>query len=130
MTATISFYTLGCRANQAETDMMREAAEKKGYTVVPHWEKADIKVINSCTVTGLADKKSKNAIKQAVNNKKQKVFVTGCLAVTDKAAVEGIKGIDLIFDNVGKAGFADLLPAPGARVAHGPRPNLCGYGQI
>ncbi len=121
---TISFFTLGCRANQAETDSMKETAEAKGYKVVSYKEKADIRVINSCTVTALADKKSRAAIKQAVKKKGQKVFVTGCLAVTDKSGIEGIKGIDIIFSNEEKLRFSSMLPATGCSIEPDLRSNI------
>jgi len=60
---TISFYTLGCRANQAETEKMKDEAIAKGYSIVSHKENADIQVINTCTVTSVADKKSFSAVK-------------------------------------------------------------------
>lgn len=53
-----AFYTLGCKVNQYESQAMGEFLRKNGFETVPHTEKADIYIINSCTVTGTGDKKA------------------------------------------------------------------------
>jgi threonylcarbamoyladenosine tRNA methylthiotransferase MtaB len=84
--AKIAFYTLGCRANQYETDVMMRDAAKLGFKVVPYRSKADIYVINSCTVTNLADRKSRHMIRHAKKiNPAAKVIATGCF--TEKGNV-------------------------------------------
>ena len=54
-----AFYTLGCKVNQYDSDAMAEILEKEGYTLVDFHEKADVYIINTCTVTAVADKKSR-----------------------------------------------------------------------
>ncbi len=105
----VAFITLGCRANQAETDAMRRTAVEKGYLIAGKNEKADISVINTCTVTALADKKSRQAIRNSIK-KSGKVFVTGCMADTDIEQLKAITGIDKIFVNAEKKHFDRFLP--------------------
>ena len=60
-----AFHTLGCKVNQYETQAMEELLLAKGHTLVPFEEKADVYIINSCTVTAVSDKKSRQAVRQA-----------------------------------------------------------------
>jgi len=97
---SIAFYTLGCKSNQYETDRMAKIAISLGLELVPYPAKADIYVINTCTVTGNADKKSRNYIRHAKKlNPDAKVIVTGCY-------VEGgsfnLKEADVILRNKDK----------------------------
>ena len=61
----VAYETLGCKVNQYETEAMRELMEQAGYETVDFSEKADIFLINTCTVTAIADKKSRQAISRA-----------------------------------------------------------------
>jgi threonylcarbamoyladenosine tRNA methylthiotransferase MtaB len=74
----VSFYTLGCKVNAYDSSFMQELFLKNGYTVVDFGEPADITVINTCTVTSVADKKSRAAIRRAART--GKVIVTGCMS--------------------------------------------------
>ncbi len=107
---TISFITLGCRANQAETELMKDIAEKKGFSIIGPKEKADIIVINTCTVTSLADRKSRATIRASIRRKAKKIIVTGCLADTDIDEIKQINGVDVILTNKEKASFNKHLP--------------------
>lgn len=93
----VAFFTLGCKVNQYETDVMRSAFEAKGYTTVSDDENADIYIINSCTVTSVADKKSRQKLRHFKrNNPNSIVVLTGCFAqVYADKAVE-IKEADII----------------------------------
>ena len=83
----IAFYTLGCRSNQYENDAMKKICAAAGFNIVPFEEQADIYVINTCTVTGNADKKSRNAIRMAKKrNRDSTVIATGCY-VEQKASI-------------------------------------------
>ncbi|MBN2480894.1 MAG: tRNA (N(6)-L-threonylcarbamoyladenosine(37)-C(2))-methylthiotransferase MtaB [Bacteroidales bacterium] len=110
MRRRIAFKTLGCRLNQFETDSVATDFHAAGYEIVGFNEKADIYVINTCTVTGQGDHKSKSAINQALRNKPGSlVVVTGCMAESRKDELEALDGIDFLVDNKRKGGIFDLV---------------------
>ncbi|MBP3816596.1 MAG: tRNA (N(6)-L-threonylcarbamoyladenosine(37)-C(2))-methylthiotransferase MtaB [Firmicutes bacterium] len=93
----VSFYTLGCKVNQYETEAMREKFQKAGYDVVGDDAPADIYIINTCTVTNLADRKSRQFIRRAKReNPEAMIAVTGCYAQIDPEKVAEIPGVDII----------------------------------
>ncbi len=107
---TVAFHTLGCKLNQAETDALRTAFRQKGWKVIPFREKADVCVINSCTVTNQADRKTRSAIYQAIKASPEgKVVVVGCLPQVDADHVSRIHGVDLILGNRDKYRIFDYL---------------------
>ncbi len=81
---TVAFHTLGCKVNQYDSQAMLELFEQAGYTPVDFSGKADVYVVNTCTVTGTGDKKSLNAVRRALRqNPAAEVVVAGCLAQRD-----------------------------------------------
>lgn len=93
----VSFYTLGCKVNQYETEAMREKFQKAGYDVEGDDAPADIYIINTCTVTNLADRKSRQFIRRAKReNPEAMIAVTGCYAQIDPEKVAEIPGVDII----------------------------------
>ena len=89
MTKKVAFYTLGCKVNQYETNAIAQKFIEKGYTKVEFNAKADIYIINTCTVTSMADKKSRQIIRQAkTHNPKAIVVATGCYAQVSKEELE------------------------------------------
>lgn len=93
----VAFYTLGCKVNQYETEAMSELFEKEGYEVVDFNDRADVYVINTCTVTGLSDRKSRQIIRRARSkNGDSIVAVVGCYSQTAPEEVESIPGVNLI----------------------------------
>ena len=85
---TAAFYTLGCKVNQYESESMAEQLMKNGYTIVNHTEKADVFIVNSCTVTASGDQKTRQAVRRfKKNNPDACVVLTGCMpqAYPDKA---------------------------------------------
>lgn len=94
---TIKFHTLGCKANQYDTQSIRERFLERGFKENHNNDKADIYVVNTCTVTAIADQKSRGIIRRCINeNPKAKVIVTGCLVRKDSAALARIKGVSFI----------------------------------
>ncbi len=78
---TVAFYTLGCKVNQYDTQAMLEKFLEAGYEVVPFEEKADVYVINTCTVTGVGDKKSLQMLRRVQRlNPNAETVLAGCLA--------------------------------------------------
>ncbi len=92
----IKFFTLGCKANQYDTQSIRERFLSKGFTDVDKG-KPDYFLINTCTVTSGADQKSRNIIRKCIRaNPKAKVIVTGCLVEKDRKELADIRGVGLI----------------------------------
>ena len=74
-----AFLTLGCKVNQYETDAMEEILEKTGYEIVSFKETADVYIINTCSVTNMADRKSRQMIHRAKKNNPDAIIVAaGC----------------------------------------------------
>ena len=77
----IAFHTLGCKVNQYETEAMKEAFVSRGATIVGEDESADVYIVNTCTVTNIADRKSRQYIRRMKGvNPEAYVVVTGCYA--------------------------------------------------
>lgn len=93
----VSFYTLGCKVNQYETQSMREQFSSAGYEIAEEGERADVCVINTCSVTNVADRKSRQYIRRMKNlNPEAVIAVTGCYAQTDPEAVAALEGVNII----------------------------------
>lgn len=94
---TVSFYTLGCKLNYAETSSIGRMFEEAGYGEVGFHEGADICVINTCSVTDFADKKCRKTVRQALRNNPQAlVIVIGCYAQLKPEEISSIPGVDLV----------------------------------
>ena len=107
---TAAFLTMGCKVNQYDTDSMHETMHRNGYTIVDANEIADVYVVNTCTVTNVADQKARKSIRRIVRqNPKAKVLVTGCYAESDRKTVEKIPGVTFVFGNREKADFQGYL---------------------
>ena len=77
----VALHNLGCKVNAYETEAMQQILEEKGYEIVPFAPGADIYIINTCTVTAVSDKKSRNAIRRVRRlNPNAVVGVCGCYA--------------------------------------------------
>ena len=97
MEKTVAFYTLGCKVNQYETNAMEQQFIKSGYKIVNNIEKADIYVINTCTVTNMAERKSRQMLRRVKElNKSAILVVCGCYAQVAKKELEEISEIDII----------------------------------
>ena len=79
---TVAFCTLGCKVNQYETNAMMQKMIEAGYEVVDFETKADIYIINTCTVTNMADKKSRQIIRQAKAHNPDAIVVATRLLCT------------------------------------------------
>lgn len=108
-----SFYTLGCRLNQAETALIASRFQQDGYRVVDFGEHADICVINSCTVTEQADAKCRQIVRQVLRqNPDTFVAVVGCYAQIGTETLQKIDGIDLIVGTQDKLNVLDYIAEP------------------
>ena len=94
---TVAFYTLGCKLNFAETSEIGRSLEKDGYTRVRFGQDADVSVIHTCSVTGQADRKTRQAIKKAVKSSPGGIIVAmGCYAQLRPGEMAGLEGVDLV----------------------------------
>ena len=105
----VAFYTLGCKVNQYETEAMEEMFRKRGYEVVDFEERADIYIINTCTVTNLGDRKSRQFIRRAKKlNENSIVAAVGCYSQIAPDEVESIDGVDIVIGTTDKEKIVDL----------------------
>jgi len=119
---TAAFTTLGCKVNQYETQKILESFEEAGFQVVPFDAPADVYVVNSCSVTSIAESKSRYTIRKAARtNPAAKVVVTGCAAQMSHNKGEEVPGADVVVPNPVKLQalryLLDAFPEFGQRVA-------------
>lgn len=94
----IAFLTLGCKLNYAETSTYERGFKAAGLEVVPWSDKADIYLVNTCSVTAMSDSKSRNLIRKVHRvNPEAAVIVTGCSAQLRRAEIEAIEGVTRVF---------------------------------
>lgn len=94
----IAFLTLGCKLNYAETSTYERGFKAAGLEVVPWSEKADIYLVNTCSVTAVSDRKSRNLVRRVHRmNPEALVVVTGCSAELRRAEIKAIEGVSRVF---------------------------------
>src|SRR5665647_1369626 len=107
---TVAFRTIGCKLNQCETAQMQETLLADGYRLVDWDGTADIRVVNTCTVTAKSDRTCRHEIRLAKRlDPECAVVVTGCYAQIDPEAVAAIPGVDLVLGNLDKLRLAEHL---------------------
>ncbi len=105
----IAFYTLGCKVNQYETQALEQLFTQRGHTLVPFEEAADVYIINTCTVTAVSDKKSRQVIRRARKEAPDAVIaVCGCYPQTHPEDMEALS-IDLVSGTGDRVGFVELV---------------------
>ncbi len=103
-----ALHNLGCKVNAYETEAMQELLEKNGYEIVPFGKGADIYIINTCTVTNIADRKSRQMLHRARKmNPDAVVVAAGCYVQTEKKPLDG--GIDIVVGNNRKKDIVQIL---------------------
>ncbi len=106
----IAFTTLGCKVNQFETQALELMAGERGHQVVPFTEDAQVYVINTCSVTAVSDKKSRQLIRKTVRAHKGAVIgVCGCYSQANPEQALSIDGVDVVSGTADKKGFFDML---------------------
>lgn len=106
----VAFHTLGCKVNHYETEAMREAFVSRGAISVGEEEPADAYIINTCTVTNIADRKSRQFIRRVKRvNPDALIVVTGCYAQVEPEEVAAMSEVDLVVGNGQKAKICDLV---------------------
>ncbi len=107
---TVAFMTLGCKVNQYETEAMMELFESRGYEVVKNVERANVYVINTCTVTSLGDKKSRQFIRRVKRlNDEAIIGVVGCYSQVSPEEVEKIDGVNVIIGTSNRKQIVDVV---------------------
>lgn len=108
----VAFITLGCKVNTYETEGMKRIFEKDGFEVVEPESVADVYIINTCTVTHLSDRKSRQMIRRARRMNPQAVIAAvGCYAQVAPQEVSAIEGVNLVIGNNHKNEILDLVKA-------------------
>lgn len=106
----VALHNLGCKVNAYETESMRRILEEAGYEIVPFEEQADVYVINTCSVTNMADRKSRQMIHRArKRNPGSVVVAAGCYVQTAEEHVREDGAADILIGNNKKHELADLL---------------------
>lgn len=107
---TVALHNLGCKVNSYEIEVMQQNFEKSGYKIVPFDTKADIYIVNTCTVTNIADRKSRQMLHRAKKmNPDALVVATGCYVQTDRAGAEADESIDLCVGNNRKSEIVAIV---------------------
>ena len=108
----VALYNLGCKVNSYEMEVMRQMFREKGYRIVSFDEKADIYIVNTCTVTNIADRKSRQMLHRARQlNPDAVVVAVGCYVQTGREAVEKDPAVDLAVGNNRKKDIVAILEA-------------------
>ena len=108
----VALHNLGCKVNSYELDVIGQKLEEKGYIIVPFDETADIYIINTCTVTNMADRKSRQMLHQAKKRNPEAIVVAvGCYVQTGMEQVLLDAGIDLAVGNNKKKDLVEILEA-------------------
>ena len=106
----VAFITLGCKVNQYETNAMMQEFLQKGYKIVESSKKADIYIVNTCTVTNMSDRKSRQMLRRVKElNKEAIVVACGCYVQVAKEEVQKIEEIDLLFGNNEKKNIVESI---------------------
>ena len=106
----VAFHTLGCKVNHYETEAMREAFVSRGAVSVGEEDPADVYIINTCTVTNIADRKSRQYIRRVKRiNPDALIVVTGCYAQVEPEEVASMPEVDMVVGNGQKSKICGLV---------------------
>jgi len=107
---TVAFHTLGCKVNTYETEAMQQLMESAGYRCVEFGERADVYIVNTCSVTNIADRKSRQMLHRARKmNEDAIVVAAGCYVESAKNKIDEDLGIDIIVGNNNKNDIVNII---------------------
>lgn len=107
---SVALHNLGCKVNSYETEVMQQKLVEKGYFIVPFDTKADIYIVNTCTVTNIADRKSRQMLHRAKQlNPEAVVVAVGCYVQTGQESLMKDNSVDLCIGNNRKRDIAEIL---------------------
>ena len=110
MKKTVALHNLGCKVNAYELEAIQQLLENRGYEIVPFAPGADVYIINTCTVTNIADRKSRQMLHKAKKMNPDAVVVAcGCYVQAAGEKLEEDTAIDLIIGNNKKKDLVDIL---------------------
>ncbi len=105
-----AFHTLGCKVNQCDTQAMMESFLRAGHEIVSFDAEADCYIINTCTVTAMSDRKSRQMVARAhAKNPSAVIVVAGCLAQSDAEAALALPGVQLVIGNAERGRIVELV---------------------
>lgn len=105
-----AYYTLGCKVNQYDTQVMRDRLEGAGYQTVPFNEDADVYIVNTCTVTQISDRKSRQMISRAKRNCPESILVVcGCFSQVAPKAAAMLEGVDIVLGTSNRKDILDYI---------------------
>ena len=108
--SSVAFVTLGCKVNQFETEVMEGLFKEAGYEILPHEAKADIYVINTCSVTSLGDKKSRQLIRRVQRQNPEAIIaVTGCYAQIAPEQIKAIEGVRVVLGTANRSRIVEYV---------------------
>lgn len=109
---SVALHNLGCKVNSYELDVMQQYLQNEGYKIVNFNQKADIYIINTCTVTNIADRKSRQMLHRAKKQNPDAIVVAvGCYVQTNEAEIEKDDCIDLAIGNNRKNELVEIIEA-------------------
>lgn len=109
---SVALHNLGCKVNSYELDYMQQVLQEKGYKIVPFDEAADVYIVNTCTVTNIADRKSRQMLHRAKKRNPNAVVVAvGCYVQTGVESLEKDNSVDLAIGNNRKKELVEILEA-------------------
>lgn len=130
MSPRVAFYTLGCKVNQYDTQAVADRFRAAGFEVVDFDGPADVYVINTCTVTSLGDKKSRQALRRAKRqNPGAAVVAMGCYAQTSPGEVAAIPGVDLVVGTADRGRLPELVAEHWQKGGAVPSVNVTPFGR-
>ena len=119
-----ALHNLGCKVNAYETEAMQQQLEAAGYEIVSFQEQADVYVINTCSVTNIADRKSRQMLHRAKKmNPRGVVVAAGCYVQAAKESLIADKAVDLVIGNNRKKDLAEILEDYFAKAGEGGEEN-------
>ena len=122
---TVAIDTHGCKLNQADSEALARRFLRAGYGVVDPGESADIYVLNTCTVTHVADRKARHALRAALRrNPAATIIATGCYAQRDPQALSNVEGVAMVVGNADKYRLVEMVLA-----ARGDPISTCAVGE-
>ena len=119
-TTTVAIETLGCKLNQAESESLALQLVEMGYRLVSPSESAEIYILNTCTVTHIADRKSRYLLRLARRrNPHATIIAIGCYADRDAEEIDKLKCVDIILRNSEKENLPELIEGKRRQTSHG-----------
>ena len=124
------FITLGCRVNQYESDAMAELLTQAGFEITENPAEADVCIVNTCTVTNIADRKSRQMLSKAHKlNPNAKLIAAGCFAQRSPEAAAKLEGVYAVLGSADKNRVVELVKSIAEGRENEPKSEKCNCGE-